>query len=54
MAEIRTSSSANLKKKFTQAKKSAIDGKVGRVTVVGVGLINMEMIERGEKRRSNM
>jgi hypothetical protein len=54
MAEISGNPSADLPKRFAQAKKAAIDGKIGKVTVLGVNLVDVEMIERGEKRSLDM
>ncbi|KUL88250.1 hypothetical protein ZTR_05034 [Talaromyces verruculosus] len=54
MAEISSTPSADLPRRFTQAKKAAIDGKIGKVTVLGVSLVDVDMIERGEKERKNM
>ncbi|MCJ1245202.1 hypothetical protein MMC30_002403 [Trapelia coarctata] len=41
--------SADLSVRFAVAKKAAVDGNVGDVTVLGVNLVDVEMIERGEK-----
>ncbi|KAF3388231.1 putative arsenite methyltransferase [Talaromyces pinophilus] len=54
MAEISSTPSADLPRRFTQAKKAAIDGKFGKVTVLGVDLVDVEMIERGEKKSKYM
>lgn len=54
MAEILRSPSADLRKRFSEAKVAAIDGKVGKVTVLGVSLVDVEMIERGEKKSLDM
>ncbi|KAL8994981.1 MAG: hypothetical protein Q9169_005200 [Polycauliona sp. 2 TL-2023] len=54
MAMINDNESANLPIAFAKAKKSAIDGKVGKVTVIGVSFVDVEMIERGEKQCKNM
>jgi hypothetical protein len=54
MVEISNTPSADLPRRFTQAKKAAIDGKIGKVTVLGVSLVDVEMIERGEKRSKDM
>ncbi|OJJ99462.1 hypothetical protein ASPACDRAFT_1857021 [Aspergillus aculeatus ATCC 16872] len=48
MAEIWKTASADLGKRFAQAKKVAIDGKVATVTVLGVDLVDVEMLDRGE------
>jgi hypothetical protein len=50
MADIVNTPSADLPKRFARAKKAAIDGKVGKMTVLGVSLVDVEMIERAEKR----
>lgn len=54
MAEIINNPSADLPRRFTQAKKAAIDGKIGKVTVLGVSLVDVEMIERSEKKSKDM
>ncbi|KAE8332223.1 hypothetical protein BDV39DRAFT_200376 [Aspergillus sergii] len=36
------------------SQKAAIDGKVGKVTVLGVNLVDVEMLERGEKMSRDM
>jgi len=54
MEEILSSPSADLQKRFSQAKVAAIDGKVGKVTVLGVVLVDVEMIERGEMKSHDM
>lgn len=54
MAEISSTPSADLPKCFTQAKKAAIDGKIGKLTVLGVSLGDVEMIERGEKKSKDI
>lgn len=54
MAEISSTPSADLPRRFTQAKKAAIDGKIGKVTVLGVSLVDVEMMERGEKESKDM
>lgn len=54
METILGSPSADLPKRFSQAKVAAIDGKVGKVTVLGVVLVDVEMVERGEKRSQDM
>ncbi|KAI9877484.1 MAG: hypothetical protein M1830_003781 [Pleopsidium flavum] len=41
MATINTTPSADLAARFAQAKKAAIDGKVGQCTVLGVGLVDV-------------
>lgn len=46
--------SADLSKRFAKAKKAAIDGKIGKTTVLGVSLVDVEMIERSEKRSSDI
>jgi hypothetical protein len=50
MADIVNTPSADLPKRFVRAKKAAIDGKVGKTTVLGVSLVDVAMIERAEKR----
>lgn len=54
MADIVNTPSADLPEKFARAKKAAIDGKVGETTVLGVSLVDVEMIERAEKRSPDM
>lgn len=54
MAEICSTPSADLPKRFAEAKKTAIDGKVGKVTVLGVSLVDVEMLERGENKSRDM
>ncbi|EED12221.1 hypothetical protein TSTA_002850 [Talaromyces stipitatus ATCC 10500] len=54
MAEISSTPSVDLPKRFAQAKKAAIDGKVGKVTVLGVSLIDVEIIERAEVGRNDV
>ncbi|KAL8668492.1 MAG: hypothetical protein Q9168_006876 [Polycauliona sp. 1 TL-2023] len=54
MAMIRNTPSAGLSTVFAKAKKTAIDGKVGKVTVLGVSLVDVEMVERGEGRCMDM
>lgn len=50
MASINSTSSADLKLAFKSAKKAAIDGKFGKVTIIGVNLVDVGMIERAENR----
>lgn len=54
MAEILSPPSADLPKLFSEAKVAAIDGKVGKMTVLGVSLVDVKMIERGEKKSLDM
>ncbi|RDK38738.1 hypothetical protein M752DRAFT_286324 [Aspergillus phoenicis ATCC 13157] len=54
MADISSMNSFNLPKQFSQAKKAVIDGKIGKIIVLGVSLINVEMIERGERHSRDM
>ncbi|PIG81449.1 hypothetical protein AARAC_009773 [Aspergillus arachidicola] len=54
MVDVLKSPSTDLPKRFAQAKKVAIDGKVGKVTVLGVNLVDVEMLERGEKKSRDM
>ena len=54
METISNNASADLSKRFAQAKKAAIDGKIGKVTVLGVNLVDVEMLERGEKKSCDM
>ena len=51
MAMINATPSVDLAIRFARAKKLAVDGKVGKVTVLGVNLVDVEMIKRGETRR---
>ena len=54
MSMISITPSASLAPRFAQAKKAAIDGKVGKCTVLGVSLVDVEMIERGENGNKHM
>ncbi|KAL8643639.1 MAG: hypothetical protein Q9226_008222 [Calogaya cf. arnoldii] len=54
MAIIGSTPSASLSTAFAKAKKAAIDGKVGKVTVIGISLMDVEMIEREEQRGMDM
>ena len=54
MADVLKTPSTDLPKRFAQAKKAAIDGTVGKVTVLGVNLVDVEMLERGEKKSRDM
>ncbi|KAE8311206.1 hypothetical protein BDV41DRAFT_542830 [Aspergillus transmontanensis] len=54
MTDVLKTPSTDLPKRFAQAKKAAIDGKVGKVTVLGVNLVDVEMLERGEKKSRDM
>lgn len=54
MAVINDTPTAGLSMAFAKAKKAAIDGKIGAVTVLGVSLADVEMIERGEQRDRDM
>ncbi|KAJ6126130.1 hypothetical protein N7471_010623 [Penicillium samsonianum] len=54
MADIISNPSADLPKRFARAKKAAIDGKIGETTVLGVSLVDVEMIERAERGSSDM
>ncbi len=54
VATINATPSADLAARFVQAKKAAIDGKLGQLTVLGVSLVDVEMIERGEKGSRDM
>ena len=49
LAAINSTPSADVRKAFKAAKKAAIDGKVGKVTIIGVNLVDVEMIERTER-----
>ncbi|GCB24463.1 hypothetical protein AAWM_07348 [Aspergillus awamori] len=49
IADISSTASSDLPKQFSQAKKAAIDGKIGKTTVLGVSLVDVEMIERGRE-----
>ena len=51
---IQNTPSASLATAFAKAKKAALDGKVGKVTVLGVNLVDVEMIERGENCSRDM
>ncbi|KAL2041859.1 hypothetical protein N7G274_005644 [Stereocaulon virgatum] len=48
MAMINATPPADLPARFAKAKKDAIDGKLGKVTILAVTLVDVEMIERGE------
>ncbi|RAL10281.1 uncharacterized protein BO97DRAFT_394372 [Aspergillus homomorphus CBS 101889] len=54
MVDIWKNASADLPKRFAQAKKAAIDGKVAKVTVLGVNLVDVEIIDRGEIKSRDM
>ncbi|CAF9940458.1 MAG: hypothetical protein ALECFALPRED_008680 [Alectoria fallacina] len=54
MSTISGAPSASLASRFAQAKKAAVDGKVGTCTVLAVSLVDVEMIERGESRSKPM
>lgn len=54
MAMINSTPSADLTARFVRAKKAALDGKVGKVTVLAVSLVDVEMIERGESGKKPM
>ncbi|PYH50219.1 uncharacterized protein BO96DRAFT_492676 [Aspergillus niger CBS 101883] len=54
IADISSTASSDLPKQFSQAKKAAIDGKIGKTTVLGVSLVDVEMIERGERQSRDM
>ena len=54
MSMISVTPSASLAPRFAQAKKAAIDGKVGKCTVLSVSLADVEMIERGENGNKPM
>ncbi|CAD6592062.1 MAG: hypothetical protein ASARMPRED_005962 [Alectoria sarmentosa] len=54
MSTINGAPSASLASRFAQAKKAAVDGKVGKCTVLAVNLVDVEMIERGESRNKPM
>ncbi|PYH48991.1 uncharacterized protein BP01DRAFT_388823 [Aspergillus saccharolyticus JOP 1030-1] len=54
MTDIRKYASADLSKRFAQAKKVAIDGKVAKVTVLGVDLVDVEIIDRCEIQSRDM
>ncbi|PYH28309.1 uncharacterized protein BO87DRAFT_452317 [Aspergillus neoniger CBS 115656] len=54
MADISSTTSSDLPKQLSQAKKAAIDGKIGKTTVLVVSLVDVEMIERGERQSRNM
>lgn len=49
MSVISGTPSAKLAPRFVRAKKAAVDGKVGKCTVLGISLVDVEMIERGER-----
>ena len=51
---INNTPSADLAAGFAKAKKAAIDGKVGKVTVLCANLVDVEMMERGENRSRDM
>ncbi|PYH79677.1 hypothetical protein BO82DRAFT_264038, partial [Aspergillus uvarum CBS 121591] len=48
MVDVWKTASADLGKRFAQAKKAAIDGRVATVTVLGVDLVDVELLDRGE------
>ncbi|OGM45863.1 hypothetical protein ABOM_006002 [Aspergillus bombycis] len=54
MADVLKTPSADLAKRFVQAKKAAIDGKEDKVTVLGVNLVDVEMLKGGEKESRDM
>ena len=54
MKMINSTPSASLPAAFAKAKKVALDGEVGTVTILGVNLVDVEMIERGERRSKDM
>ncbi|KAL8848109.1 MAG: hypothetical protein Q9221_006866 [Calogaya cf. arnoldii] len=54
IAIIGSTPSASLSTAFAKAKKAAIDGKVGKVTVIGISLMDVEMVEREEQRSMDM
>lgn len=54
MSMINAAPSANLASRFAQAKKAAVDGKVGKCTALAVSLVDVEMIERGENGNKPM
>lgn len=54
MEDIHASPSADLSKQFALAKRAAVNGKVGKVTVLGVALADVEMIERKEEKSRDM
>ncbi|KAL6229578.1 hypothetical protein BDW75DRAFT_235097 [Aspergillus navahoensis] len=54
MAEVSSTPSADLQIRFAEAKKAAIDGKVGKVTVLGVSLVDVEKLERVENKSHDM
>jgi hypothetical protein len=45
MAGLSSPPGADVPKRFAEAKNTAIDGKVGRVTVLGVSHVDVEMLE---------
>ncbi|KAJ5587770.1 uncharacterized protein N7459_003535 [Penicillium hispanicum] len=49
VSQVTKAESADFAKRFAQAKKAAIDGKVGEMTVLGVHLVDIEKLERLEK-----
>ncbi|KAL8830943.1 MAG: hypothetical protein Q9191_001151 [Dirinaria sp. TL-2023a] len=49
MHTISTTATASLTTAFAKAKKAAIDGKVGKVTILGVNLVDVDLIERLEQ-----
>lgn len=53
-ADVPGTPSADLSKVFARAKKAAVDGKVGKATVLLVNLVDVEMTERRESGCSNM
>ena len=48
MSVIKTTPSADLSARVAMAKQAAFNGKVPTYTVLGVSLVDVEMIERGE------
>lgn len=54
MSIINVTPSADLAPRFALAKKAAINGKVGKCTVLAVSLVDVEMIERGENKNKPM
>lgn len=54
LSDVDSTPSTSITAAFAKAKKAAIDGKVGKVTVLGVNLGDVEMLERGEKGSRDM
>ena len=54
MARINSTPSADLATRFARAKKAALDGKMGKVTVLAVSLVDVKTSERGESGKKPM